>query len=546
MQRNSHPLAWRPSGISDTLDASTASPGVMGQLSNLIPDPTTKNLWQNRPAAVRLTTFPGFSSPGFISAILVVGTRCYGMIATSLNAGNDQPFSYNLLTNTFDTVSGITAGNTPISPATSGAWVPPTMALIGTKIIVTHPGFNGGNGYIGVLDISTLTAPAWSSGNLTGAITFITPPNFVFNFNGRAYYLVNPPSGAQPAAVFSDVLVPTNVTNANQVLTFGDNQYLTAIGGLALFNQLGGIIQSAMVFKNTANIYQVTGDAALSNLSVNTLNITTGTLAPNSVSQTSEGLAFIAPDGVRLISFDAKISEPIGIDGQGIVVPFIYSNVPSRMVTGANGSLLRCGVQNAKVSGTPFQEYWLDFSRKGIWSGPHTFVPSLVDAYNNTFIMTPIGVTGSLWQSDTVQSVTSTFVENGNQMRFDYRSPNLPDIDEMVNTCITESSIDAEFSSSVPSVTVSALDQNGSVIDSLVISGVVGSSTIWGSFTWGAATWGGGISALAPARIPWRKPIVWARGQIDITGNCGASFKIGCLHLRYQKLRQLVNIGSAA
>jgi len=546
MQRNSHPLPWRPSGISDTLDASTAFPGAMSQLSNLIPDPTTKNLWQCRPAAIRLTAFPGFSSPGFISALIILGTRAYGMIATTLNPGNDQPFSYNIQTNTFDTITGITAGNTPASPPSSGTWVPPSMALIGTKIIVTHPGFTGGNGYIGVIDISTLTAPTWTSTNIGAAIVFTTPPNFVFNFNGRAYYLVNPPSGAQPSAIFSDVLAPTTVTNANQALTFGDNQYLTAIGGLALFNQLGGIIQSAMVFKNTANIYQILGDAALSNLTVNTLNITTGTLAPNSISQTSEGLAFIAPDGVRLISFDAKISEPIGIDGQGIVVPFIYSNVPTRMATGANGSLLRCGVQNANVAGTPFQEYWLDFSRKGIWSGPHTFTPSLIDAYNNTFIMTPIGVTGSLWQSDTVQSVTSTYVENGNQMKFDYRSPELPDIDEMVNTCITESSIDIEFSSSVPSVAVSALDQNGSVIDTLSITGTISGSAIWGSFTWGSATWGGGISALAPQRIPWHLPIVWARGQVDITGNCGASFKIGTLHLRYQKLRQLVNIGSAA
>src|ERR1700730_3245698 len=107
--------------------------------------------------------------------------------------------------------------------------------------------------------------------------------------------------------------------------TFGDNVALTALGGLALFNQLGGIVQSLMVFKDVTNIYQVTGDSALSNLSVNALNITTGTLAPNTIVATPKGLAFMAPDGVRLINFDAKIEDPIGFDGMGVSAPFISS-----------------------------------------------------------------------------------------------------------------------------------------------------------------------------------------------------------------------------
>ena len=47
------------------------------------------------------------------------------------------------------------------------------------------------------------------------------------------------------------------------------------------------------------------------------------------------------------------------------------------------------------------------------------YLPVLaVAAYNGTFIGAPIGVVATLLQSDAVQSGTSTFVENGAQMRW--------------------------------------------------------------------------------------------------------------------------------
>jgi len=57
------------------------------------------------------------------------------MIPSSRNAGHDEPFAYDIPTNTFITISGVTGANTPVSPATAGAWSPPTMELVGTKII---------------------------------------------------------------------------------------------------------------------------------------------------------------------------------------------------------------------------------------------------------------------------------------------------------------------------------------------------------------------------------------------------------------------------
>ena len=116
--RNATPVRFSPSGLSDTLDSTNTPPGMCSQLANLIPDPTTKNLWQCRPAALQTTDFTGFTTPGFISVQKVIGTKIFGMIASALNGGHDQPFAYDLVTNTFATITGITALNTPISPAT--------------------------------------------------------------------------------------------------------------------------------------------------------------------------------------------------------------------------------------------------------------------------------------------------------------------------------------------------------------------------------------------------------------------------------------------
>ncbi len=91
----------------------------MASLQDLIPDPSTRDLYQCRPAAINLTSFPGFSAPGFISVKRVIGTFVYGMVATGRNAGNDEPFVYNIVSGLFITVSGVTSANTPVSPSTT-------------------------------------------------------------------------------------------------------------------------------------------------------------------------------------------------------------------------------------------------------------------------------------------------------------------------------------------------------------------------------------------------------------------------------------------
>lgn len=95
-----------------------------------------------------------FDGYGFMSALLVVGNTAYGMIASELNAGKDQPWVYDLAASAFIAIDGITADNVPTSPATSGAWVPPIARQVGSRIIFCHPGFTNPAYKFGWLDIS--------------------------------------------------------------------------------------------------------------------------------------------------------------------------------------------------------------------------------------------------------------------------------------------------------------------------------------------------------------------------------------------------------
>lgn len=545
MLRNSAPLNFSPHGLSDALDGTNVFAGAMAQLVNLVPDPSTANLWQCRPAQFQKNNLSG-AWPGtntFVSTLFVFGNRVYGMVATTNFPGQDAPFSYNLLTNTFDTITGATALNLPSSPATTGAWSPPTMALIGTKIIVTHPGFNGTNGFVGQLNITTPTAPVWSSGNVTGQVTFTTPPTWVEQFNGRAFYLINPPNG-QPAAIYSDSLSPLTTNNVSlpvPILFFGDNQILNVAAGLPLFNQLGGIIQSLIVFKGSANIYQLTGDATTNNLAINSLNVATGTLAPNSVTSTPKGLAFVAPDGLRLIDFYARVGDPLGVDGDGVNVPFIFAVTPSRINASCNFNVMRVSVQNGNAPGSPNQEYWYDISRQK-WSGPHTQPPSMIALYQNTFIVQPIGLNG-LWQADVTQSATSSFVENGLQMNWSWQTCMLPDVGQMCEFSMVETTLKLAYSTTVGSISVFAQDQDGAVLDSVILAPSGLAKAIWGAFNWGAANWGASVSALYPNQLPWHKPIVFQRLSLLASGGSAQGLKIGDLYLRYEKLGYL---GAAA
>lgn len=171
-----YPLPAQPKpfyavGLWDALDGTTAPDGAAFILQNLVHDITTPRIWGPRPAATPLTTgFAGFSSPGVVSVLFAAGTVVYGLVKSARNAGKDEPFAFDTVGLNFLTVGNITNPNTPTTQPTTGAWTPPTMAQIGNKIMVTHPGFAGSSNVVGWFDIGgasiTLTADEHTSTTL--------------------------------------------------------------------------------------------------------------------------------------------------------------------------------------------------------------------------------------------------------------------------------------------------------------------------------------------------------------------------------------------
>lgn len=580
--RRTTPLAFHPRGISDARDSSQVFSGAMAMLKDLIPDPSTKGLWQCRPAAFELVNMSGgggfssgfsdgftvetglmlFPEPlGVVSCLLVVGNVAYGMVGAG--GTQDYPFAFDLSTNTLIAVSGIVTGvgnNLPTSQPTSGDWTPPTMDVVGSTVLVTHPGFVGTGNWLGTFDISTPTAPVWSAGNLTftsgsSSGPFFSPssgvPVAVKAFNGRAYWAYNPASGPS-ATVFSDVLTPTVATNAGtvQIINYDDNVPITALGALPLSNQLGGIIQGLLVFKGVTNIYQITGDVSLGpgppqgTLTKNSLNVATGTFAPNSLATTSKGLAFAAPDGIRIIDFNATVSDPIGLEGMGKTTPFLSALVPTRIAAAANGTVYRVSVQDASLNNSPLVEYWLDFARGGIWSGPHSLPARVIKPYKNTFITAPYAMEHTLQQSDYLQSQSSIFVENGLPMTFGWLTSLLPDTDQMSENAMIETTIYLAQGSQA-SYVIQALNEGNVALGSFTVTSATGGA-FWGTatstppgFIWGQATWGGTSPVLFPQAVYWPKPIVFRRLAISVTGPSSQLLRLGTLHLRYEQLGYL-------
>lgn len=529
---DSAPLRYVPVGASDSMDSTSTFPGAMSRLENLVPDQTTRGIWVCRPAAIQVTDFSGFTTPGTVSVLFTVGTRVYGMISSGAFLGKDEPFSYNMATSLFDTITGTTLANTPSTQATTGAWTPPTMALVGTKVIVTHPGFSGSPGvFFGVIDVANPAAPTWTAANTaTNALPVV--PTAVAQFNGRAWFAVNPSTG-QPGTYASDILDPLTVTSSGQILTYGDNLKITAMGGLGLTTQVtGGIVQALIVFKGSTGVYQVTGDFATSNVARNALPIATGTDAPKTICATPKGLGFVSPDGFRILGFDGVISDPIGQDGTGVTVPFTYSSVPSRMVAACNVDVIRISTQNGFATGSPDQEWWYHLSR-GVWSGPHTLPMSQITPYATTFVGAPIGVTAKLFQSDVRQASTSTFVENGDDMYWHYETAYLPDPGLMAEVGMVESTLNMAFPNISGSFSITAQDETETVINSVSLTSS-GAAPVWGSAVWGSFTWGASANPYQPRKLPWDKPVVFRRLKLLVTGQSASVLRVGDLYLRYQ------------
>lgn len=394
----------------------------------------------------------------------------------------------------------------------------------------------------------TFAAPVWSAGN-TNVNPLTEVPKWVSQFNGRAWYAVG------NAEVFSDPLRPLNVSSATQVLTLGDDTEVTCSAGLPLNNiAVGGIIQSLIVFKGASIMYQITGDAATNNLLINEMNVSTGTFAPNTICTTPLGIAFVAPDGLRIIDYGARISDPLGANGAGVSVPFINALTPSRMCAAFNQNVLRISCQNSQAPSQPVQEFWLHLNDAlRIWSGPHTFPAQMIAAYQAPagaqsgfrFVAFGYDIDAKLWASGTTPISSDIYIENGVQLSGVYETTLAPDTDLMSQNRMGQSAVAMALPGG-QSVSISCVNEIGTVLNQISISAVGSAPSTWGSFVWGGAPWGQATGYFRQYDIPWTEPIIFKQMSVRVVMQSQAGFAIGNLYLKYQPLGYLLNVLGAA
>jgi hypothetical protein len=364
----------------------------------------------------------------------------------------------------------------------------------------------------------TRAAPLWGAGDCDRNPLLSTPLG-VMQMNGRAYF-----ADGLDGIPFSDSGLPCRRSNQPdvQALTTNDGTAVTIVAPLELSAPItGGIVQAAIAFSGDGAMRQITGDMATADLKMNLLPIATGSLAPLSVIPCSLGTAFVSPQGLRFVRPDGSVTDPVGVDGQGVTHPFQYAVFPSRICAEANVAVLRITVQHGSEPGQPFQEFWFDLSRK-TWSGPHSFPARLIQHWRASFIMAPIGVTASLWKSDTVgpsygAGTAADFIENGVQLSWTQETVLLPDNEHMAMNSMVEANL---MCSAAPGdiIQVVAIDEQGSALDAVNVVPTVTNSI------------------LRERSLHWHEPIIFKQMSMQARGTSNSRVRIGNLYMRYEIL----------
>jgi len=553
----SHPMRFTAKGLSDAYDSSDVFPGACQSLQNLIFDQSNPEIIIARPGVKRYVNFmtSGFTNPGYISVHVVIGTRIYGMISSGLNSGKDQPFIYETSSGTFVTITGITGPKCPASPATTGDWIPPTIANIGTMVIVTHPGFSATANKFGWFDITNPAAPTWNAGDtLTNALTAI--PTAVANYNNRAYFAV----GNQ--LQFTDVLTnPPTRTNANQALVIGDSVAINALAGLPVQTTSSGVVQALYIFK-PSQVWQVTGDPTfVSGLFQNFVSLTIGTSMPRSVALSTTGLYFMAVGGpyfidalgsLRALTHSAQETNP------DVQVPFQSAQTPTRWAGAYGSSMYRiCGPTVIKGVQTT-NDYWFDEHRRR-WIGPHSYGYDCASPILSDFIVSSAFNPGTIGRSQTIPDSTSIYTDLDSVFQCGALSCTFPKTGDMFNKQVVESTIELEASLGLTAYTVQAQNEQGVIMGTVIMQAGFGGNK-WGSFIWGDGTlwsasiiWGGGAlwgstaqygsnqiwrsGQQIPSTYPvsWAAPLVFDKMQLLVAAQASGQVGIGTFYARYQQ-----------
>lgn len=532
----SMPVRFTPRGLADAYDSTDVFPGACRKLANLVFDQSNPEIVVSRPGVgLGITSFDAFATPGFVSLHVTIGDRVYGMIATSLTTGHDEPFCFDLGMSSFIPITGVSSGNTegrPVSPASTGAWIPPTLAVVGIKLIVTHPGYTGfGSSFFGVIDISNPAAPAYSTKN-TATFGLPSAPSAVANLNNRAYFV------CKNQVFYSDVLVPDVMTNAGQALTVGDSAPIVALGGLPIQTTGAGVVGALLVFKNS-QIWQITGDAIDGTLALNYLSLSVGTAMPRSVVSTPYGTFFAGPDAAYVTSpnglvlaVTSQIGSPTTMPD--IRQPFGYVTEPTRAAAAFAGNIYRICIPTIVDGLAGTFDYWFDF-RKMRWNGPHSFVYDCASSAGGYFILSGAGSNSKLFRGDSFRTTATSYFDNGSPYNISVRSADMPKKDEMSMKQVVESTVELSSAGGAMDYSATAYNETSTLLASATVV-TKASGTLWGSNYWGDGTrWAAAVSQVLTYSINWPIPLVFNKLSIELTRPAGSNIAIGTSYFRMQK-----------
>ena len=527
--RKQHAVRFAAKGLSDAYDSTEAFEGSCRSLSNLVFDQANPELMICRPGVgAPITTFASFTTPTYAHTYISIGSVVYGLVATGRNAGHDEPFAYDTNSAAFITISGVTSANTPISPSTTGAWTPPSVAVVGKKIIITSAGFSGAGGnFFGIIDITTPATPVWS-GNNTATNALPSVPTSVANLNNRAYFSVG------NILYFSDSLDPLTRSAASQSLTVGDPSLIVAQSGLPVQTTSAGVVQALLVFKQF-QVWQITGDLALSNLALNYLSLNVGTIAGRSVVQTPYGTNFMGIDGpyivdpygaVRPLTKESKQNE------QDVQVPFIYCQQPTRAAAGYSGGTYRICVDTLLSSALTTNDYWFDLQKRR-WNGPHTWPVDTMTQIGNYFVVSHRTLGAALYKSQLFPDQTTVYNDNGAAISFNLESSTFPKDPSMTEKMVVESTIELSSAGAAVAYGIRAIDDQHTILNAITLL-VPAHGSIWGAFNWGAGYWSSNSNIPHVYNVNWTSPLVFQKMALVVTGTASNNIAIGSFFARYQ------------
>ena len=537
-------MRFTPKGLSDAYDSTDAFPGACQALTNLVFDQGQPEQIVARAGVLPVANLNQILNPpvGVISIFTVIGNIIYGMCGG--NTGYDFPFCYDLNINGFRAVAyGVHGNELPKTQPTTGAWTPPTMASAGVYLVVTHPGWDATvtPRKFGTFDLTTPTAPIFNVTDLaTNALTGY--PTSVSNFNNRLYFAV----GNQ--LQYSDVLTLTR-TNASQFLVIGDVSNITAQSGLPLQTTSSGIAQSLLIFK-ALQTWQLTGDTTTSNLALQFLSLSVGTVAPRSVVPTSYGTYFVAPTGPYMVDQFGTI-RPITNSADDttpdIVQPFLNCTQPSRVAAAYTGSVYRICIDSV-VNGQAFRgDYWFDEHVRR-WNGPHSFsydcggavtnpISASLNATPATFILASNNYPGQLFSGRVVPNLTSVQSDG-------YVSPFgctmitsfFPKTGRMAIKQVVESTVELASGGNPVTFTLTASAEGNLTLGSVAMT-VSNQGNLWGQFNWGAQNWAATLPGVITYAVPWATPLVFEKMRLTITTPpvSTTGLTIGSFFARYQE-----------